>query len=88
MYSGVAASGEAIFNGPVTDGPKSVTVIPAESKTDVTSSSVLNTSVYGEFVTFTATVTSQVTARAGVTLPPRGTVTFFDGSSVWRRTCR
>ena len=64
------------FSG--SSGSLGQTVNPAPTSTTVTSS--LNPSIYGQSVTFTATVTN--TAGAGIsTVTPTGSVQFMDGAS-------
>lgn len=72
-----ANSNEPIY-APITSGPVSVTVNQSTTKTSIVSS--LNPTFYGQSVTLTATVASQVTIREVGTQAPAGTVTFYDGS--------
>ncbi|HET6843291.1 MAG TPA: Ig-like domain repeat protein [Candidatus Angelobacter sp.] len=73
--SGVAASFAGDTNNGASSGSNSLTVNQASTTTGITSSA--NPSVFGQSVTFTATV-SPVAPGAGT---PTGTVTFLDGGS-------
>jgi autotransporter-associated beta strand protein len=78
-YNGVNGSGFQTYvpTGTVAMTPASVTVGAAGTTTVLSGNPV--TSVFGQSVTITATVSSQVTAVPG-TLPPQGTVTFYNGN--------
>jgi large repetitive protein len=78
-YNGVNQSGSQAFN-PASAGPISVTVTAAASTTTLGSSHPVST-MYGVTVTFTATVTSAVVSPVQNTLPPEGTVSFFNGGN-------
>ncbi|MCS7270588.1 MAG: Ig-like domain repeat protein, partial [Gemmataceae bacterium] len=78
-YNGIDQNGHQAFN-PASAGPLSITVNAAPTTTTVTSSQP-GGAMYGTAVTFTATVTSAVTSPVANTLPPDGTVSFYDGAT-------
>ncbi|MSQ93232.1 MAG: hypothetical protein EXR98_01605 [Gemmataceae bacterium] len=61
--------------------PQIQAVAAATTSTTLTSSSVSNNSIYGQQVTFSATVKVTSAVSPGVTLTPTGTVTFRDGGT-------
>ena len=77
----VVYNGDSNFAGAGTSASFTQTVNEAGTTTTVSSSA--NPSVFGQTVTFTATV-SAVSPAAGT---PTGTVTFSDGGVWWRRAC-
>ena len=77
-YDGVDADGTTAFN-PTGAGPIQTTVTEAGTTTALNSSA--NPSGFGANVTFTATVSSVVSAPVAGTLAPAGTVTFRDLST-------
>ena len=78
-YNGQNSNGDQVFQ-PVNNIPSSATVQPAPTTTTVVASPT-GSSVYGQAVTFTATVTRNVAVLpvAG-TSAPAGTVSFYVGS--------
>jgi hypothetical protein len=76
-------SGDGSFDPSDNNGtPFTQTINKSGTAVALSSSSPSNTSLVGQNVTFTATVTSQTS----VTGPPAGTVTFkSDGAAQWRR---
>jgi autotransporter-associated beta strand protein len=79
-YNGVDQNGHQAFNA-TSAGPLTVVVNQAPTTTVVTSSQPTG-AVYGTAVTFTATVTSAVVSPVQNTLPPDGTVSFYDGATL------
>ena len=79
-YDGINSYGQQAYS-PVNAGPLDVLVNPAPTNTTVSSSHPAG-AMYGVAITFTATVTSAVTSPVPNTLPPDGTVSFYDGSTL------
>jgi hypothetical protein len=80
-FDGIDSAGAQVFNPPPDTSPVSVAVIAAGTRTALKSSAASGTTpVYGQNISFTATVTSVVNPEATGTLAPGGTVSFYDGS--------
>ena len=69
-------AGDTNFSGSLPSADFPQTVAPASTTTTVTSSTGGGTSVFGQSVTFTATVKAEFSGT-----PSGGTVTFFDGTT-------
>jgi autotransporter-associated beta strand protein len=78
-YNGNDASGNPFFT-PASAGPVNITVTPAPTNTTLTStwSTSPTSAVYGQDITFSATVLSAQSPEVNGTLPPAGTVSFYD----------
>jgi autotransporter-associated beta strand protein len=79
-YNGIDQNGQPAYP-PVSTGPLTVNVTAAPTTTNLTSSHPSG-APFGVAITFTATVTSAVTTPVTGTLPPDGTVSFYDGATL------